>query len=626
MLETMRKASKGWLAGVLILMLVGSFGIWGVQDMLNMSSTPTVARVGGTDVTPEELQREFNRFLRQMAQDSKAELSSAQAKALGLDREALERLVMRLALLEKAKGLGLNVSNAQVVDSLKAIPGLSDGLGGINFSALQQILQRNEMSQEEFLNLVRSDMLRQQVIRTILAGVSLPPGLSVALNRFRLERRVAEYVLIDPARAGEIRDPDDATLRKYYADHAAERFSTPELRSVTVVLARPSDVASQIQVTEDEIKTAYERNKRLYETPEKRTLEQIRFKSEQKAREAKSKLDAGQSFEDVAKAEGLKPDDIRLGEVNKSDTTIAPVAFELQLNQISDPVKSPFGWVILRATSSTPGSSKPLQDVHQEIRDKFVAERSKDKLFELTNEFEDTRGGGATLEEAAKKHNLPVVKVAAVDAHGNDAGGKTVEGLPGSDFLSRVFTADRGNDSELTETSEGTYYEFRVDTISPAAKKPFDQVRDQVLAEWKAEELEKELKAMAEALVKRGNGGESMASIASSLGVAPLRSDPMPRYGATAVFGELTVKAVAEANVGKFFGGPVKDGKSIVVARLAEIQYASEPADAALRAAYTQRLGEAFANDLAQQFSDSVRNEVGVAIDEKRFQTFHAGE
>src|SRR5690606_29165519 len=103
----------------------------------------------------------------------------------------------------------------------------------------------------------------------------------------------------------------------------------------------------------------------------------------------------------------------------------------------------------------------------------------------------------------------------------------------------------------------------------PSSKKAFEQVRDQVLADWRNEELEKRLTAMADDLVKRGKGGESMDAIASSLGVAPLRSDPLPRYGSrTAIFGPEVVTAAHDAKkVGEFFTGPVADGKSRVVGR-----------------------------------------------------------
>jgi peptidyl-prolyl cis-trans isomerase D len=626
MLESLRNASKGWLGLILIIVVVGSFGfLFNIQDMIGLVSTPSLATVGDRQVTTDEFQREFTRFLRDMERQSNAQLSSAEAKKLGLDREALDRMLTGLALLEKARDIGLDVSQGQLIESIASIPGLSDGRGGINPGALQQLLQQAQLSEAEFMDVVRGDILREQLIRTMLAGVVMPPGLDAALNRYRLERRVVEYILIDPSRAGEIKDADDAALRKFYDANAAKRYSLPEFRTVTVAVARPSDVASQVQVTDDEIKQAYEANRRTYEVPEKRVLQQIRFKSEQAAREGKKKLDGGQTFEAVAQAEGFKPEDINLGEVSKTDTTIPAAAFEIPLNTASEPVKGPFGWVILRAQSSTPGSLKTLDDVRQEIRERFVTERSKEKLFELTNAFEDTLGGGATLEEAAKKHTIALVK-ARIDVRGNDTEGKPMEGLPGGDFLQRLFASERGDDSGLLDSGDGVYYEFRVDEVTPASKKPFAQVRADVLADWRAAELDKRLKAIADSLVKRGNGGEKMSTIASSLGLAPLMSDPLPRYGMQAIFGPSTLTAAHEAKIGQFFAGPVAEGKSQIVGRLAEIQYAPEPPDAPARGMYSSRLREAFATDLMQMLANSVREEVGVTVNEKRFQEFHSGE
>jgi peptidyl-prolyl cis-trans isomerase D len=625
MLETLRNASKGWLAALLILLLVGSFGfLWGVQDWMNFTPATRIATVGGERVAPEAFQQEFSRYLRKMARETKIEMSTAEAKAKDLDRIALDEMLTRLATLDKAKALGLAVTNAQIVDILKA--NIPDGSGGVNRNALGQLLQENQVSEPEFYELVRSDIVRSQLLRTITGGLTMPPGLETALHRFRQQRLTAEYVLIDPARAGEIKDPDDAKLKAYYDTHADKKFSTPEYRAVTFVTVRTEDVASRITVTDEEIKNAYERAKSFFETPEKRRIEQIRFKSEAAAKAAKAKLDAGQTFEAVAKAEGYKPEDIRLGEVSKTDTTIPAAAFALDVNKISDPVKGAFGWVILRVLSVTPGSVKTLDQVRTEIRAEFVKERSKDLLVQLTIDFEDALGAGATLEEAAKKNNLQVKTVAAVDARGNDPAGAAVEGLPGGDFLAQAVAQDTGIDSEFGETPEGVRFVFRVDKVTGAARKPLAQVRDEVLTDWRNEELTTRLSKIADDLVKRGNGGQSMASIASSLGVAPLRTDPMPRYGKQTVLGPDTLEAAGDAKIGEFFTGSVADGKSRVVGKLVEVSYEDEAPTDPLRTAYGTQLRQIFGEDLVDQFNKAVRAEVGVSIDEPAFAKFHTGE
>jgi peptidyl-prolyl cis-trans isomerase D len=386
------------------------------------------------------------------------------------------------------------------------------------------------------------------------------------------------------------------------------------------------DVTSRVTITDDEIKKAYDRAKSYFETPEKRRIDQIRFKTETAARAAKTKLDAGQTFEAVAKAEGYKPEDIKLGEVSKNDTTIPAAAFDLPVNKISDPMKGAFGWVILRVLSVTPGTVKTLEQAKPEIRDQFVKERSKDLLVQLTIDFEDALGGGATIEEAAKKFNLPVKTVASIDTRGNDAAGAAVEGLPGGSFLEQAFAAETGVDSDVGETNDGVRYVFRVDKVTPVARKPLAQVREEVLANWRNEELAKRLSAIAADLVKKGNGGLSMASIASTLGVAPLRTDPMARYGKQGVFGPDTLETAGAAKVGQFFTGSVADGKSRVVARLVEITYQDEAPTDPQRAMYGANLRQVFTEDLIEQFSKAVRADVGATIDEAQFTKFHTGE
>lgn len=625
MLESLRNASKGWLAVLLILILISSFGfLWGVQDWMNFTPASRIATVGGEPVAPETFQAEFSRYLQRLARETKVEMSTAEAKAKDLDRIALDEMLTRLATMSKAKSLGLTVSNNQIVDILKA--NIPDGSGGVNRNALAQLLQQNQVSEQEFYELVRSDILRSQLLRTVTGGLTMPPGLETALHRFRQQRLTAEYVLIDPARAGEIKDPDEAALKSYYDTHADKKYSSPEYRAVTFVTVRPEDVASRVTVTDDEIKRAYERAKSYFETPEKRKIEQIRFKSEAAAKAAKAKLDGGQTFEAVAKAEGYKPEDIKLGEVSKTDTTIPAAAFQLEVNKISEPVKGAFGWVILRVLSVTPGTVKTLEEARTEIREQFVKERSKDLLVQLTIDFEDALGGGATLEEAAKKNNLAAKTIAAVDARGNDPAGVAVDGLPGGDFLAQVFATDAGVDSEFGETPEAVRFVFRVDKVTAAARKPLAQVRDEVLANWRNEELTTRLSKIADDLVKRGNGGQSMASIASSLGVAPLRTDPMSRYGAQAVFGPDTLERAGEAKVGEFFTGPVADGKSRVVAKVVEVTYEDEAPTDPLRRAYGAQLRQIYGEDLADQFSKAVRSEVGVTVDEAAFAKFHTGE
>lgn len=626
MLEKIREASKGWFAGILILALVGSVGLWGVSDMLNLTEQPKIARVGDQDVTPDAFQREFQRFLSQVARATGSEMTTAQAKAEGLDRVALDRHINRLAVLKIASDMKLTVSPPQIVEALKPVRGIVDSQGKLIPGAIAQLAQANNMSETEFVAVITSDLIRDQLLRSVAGGVGMPTGLQRALDLYRLERRVAEYLILDPSRAGTVAAPDDKTLRKFFDENALARYAIPENRTIVFLAVRPDDVAKTITVPDTEIARLYEANRKRYEVPEKRVFDQIRFKSEADAAAAKARLEGGESFEAVAKAQGFTADDIAIGEISKGDKSVPDAAFEVAEGQVTAPLKNNFGvWVVLRATSVTPGSTKSLAEATDEIRKAVVDSKVKEEIFELGNQLEDTIGEGATLEEAATRLKLKLETV-TITREGQDLSGNPAQGLPAGDFLKQAFDSEQGADPELQQTPEGVYYMFRVDRITPVTKKNFEAVKADVLRDWTDAEVSKRLDALADGLLKRARAGETIEKIAASQGLSVITSEPIPRFGNTATFGEATVTAASNAKKGEVFSGPVAAGKGIVVGRVTDIQFQDEPADSPLRSAYGQRLVQIFVSDFVDQFEAGARAQVGAEIDEKQFQATRGTE
>jgi len=500
------------------------------------------------------------------------------------------------------------------------VRGVVDSEGKLVPGAMQQLAQANNMSQSDFVAQLSSDLIRDQLLRSVAGGVGMPTGLQRALDLYRLERRVAEYLIIDPSRAGPIGAPDEKVLRKFFDENALVRYAVPEHRTLVYVAVRPEELAATITVPDSEISRLYEANRSRYEVPEKRVFDQIRFKSEADAIAAKAKLDGGEAFEVVAKAQGVTADDIAIGEVTKGDKSVPSAAFEIAEGQATAPLKNSCGaWVILRATSVTPGSTKTLADAAEEIRKAVVDTKVKEEIFELGNQLEDTIGEGATLEEAATRLKLKLA-TATITRDGKELSGNVVPGLPAGDFLKQVFDAEQGADPELQQTPDGVYYMFRVDDIKPVTKKPFEAVKADVLRDWTDAEVGKRLDAIAAELLKRARAGEAMSKIAAAQGMSVITSDPIPRFGTTATFGEATVIAASNTKKGEFFSGPVAMGKGIIVGRVTEVQFQDEPEDSPLRSAYGQRLVQIFVSDFVDQFEAGARAQVGAKIDEKQFQ------
>lgn len=626
MLEKIREASKGWFAGILILALVGSVGLWGVSDMLNLTEQPRIARVGDQDVTPDAFQREFQRFLSQMTRATGNEMTTEQAKAEGLDRVALDRHLDRLALSQIATDMKLTISPPQVVEALRPVRGVVDSAGKLVPGAIAQLAQSNNLSEADFVALIQSDLVREQLLRSVAGGVGMPVGMQRALDLFRLERRVAQYLIVDPSRAGNVGTPDDKALKAYFDENALQRYAIPEHRNVVFIALRPDDVAKKITVPDADIAKLYEANRKRYEVPEKRVFDQIRFKSEAEAKAGQARLDAGETFEAVAKSQGFAPNDIAIGEIARGDKSVPDEAFEIAEGKTTPALKNSFGlWVILRATSITPGSTRTLAEATEEIRKAIVDTKVKEEIFEFANQLEDTIGEGATLEEAAGRLKLQL-ESAIITREGDNLAGDPVTTLPAGNFLRQAFDAEQGNDPELQQTPEGVYYMFRVDRVTPVTKKDFVAVKADVLRDWTDAQVSKRLDAVAADILKRARAGEKLEAIAASQGLSLVTSDPLPRFGKTAVFGEATITSVSNTKKGDLFSGPVAFGKGVVVGRVTDIQFQDEPADSPLKSAYGQRLLQVFVSDFVEQFEAGARAQVGSEIDEKRFQAFRNNE
>jgi peptidyl-prolyl cis-trans isomerase D len=561
-----------------------------------------------------------------MARATGSEMTTEQAKAEGLDRVALDRHLDRLALSQIAKEMNLTISPPQVVEALRPVRGVVDSAGKLVPGAIAQLAQSNNLSEADFVAIIQSDLVREQLLRSVAGGVGMPIGLQRALDLFRLERRIAQYLIVDPSRAGDVSAPDDKALKAYFDENALQRYAIPEHRSVAFIALRPDGVAKAINVPDTDIAKLYEANRKRYEVAEKRVFDQIRFKSEADAKAGQARLAAGETFEAVAKSQGFKPEDIAIGEISRGDKSVPDEAFDVAEGKTTKALKNSFGlWVILRANSVTPGTTRTLAEATDEIRKAILDTKVKEEIFELANQLEDMIGEGATLEEAAQRLKLKL-ESAVITREGDTLAGDPVTSLPAGNFLRQAFDAEQGNDPELQQTPEGVYYMFRVDKVTPVTKKDFAAVKADVVRDWTDAEISRRLDAVAADILKRARAGEKLETIASSQGLALVTSDPLPRFGKTAVFGEATVTTAAETKKGDFFSGPVAFGKGLVVGRVTEIRFEDEPADSPLKSAYGQRLLQVFVSDFVEQFEAGARAQVGSEIDEKRFQAFRNNE
>ena len=517
MLSMLRNATRGWVAKLLLILLVASFAVWGVSGSLLSGSASSVISVGSTRVTPIELRLAYDRQLNQLQRQLGSRLTREQADAFGLTGSVISQLVSGAVLDEAGRKMKLGISSDRLAGLIGEDDSFRDATGRFSREQLRRVLSSIGMSEEEYVETRKAVALRNQIIEAASGETPLPDAYFDIVSAYQGEERKFEYVVIDDSDIGGIADPGDEQLKEYYDANLGE-YRAPEYRKLLIVKLEAADIADEASVSDDEIATEYEARKATYTEPEKRTIQQLVFADAATAQAAAEKLAAGTSFEGLLAEQGKTAADVSLGTLAKAeipDTTIAEAAFAASLNTPTQPVDGLFGKAILNVTEIVPGSTKPLSEVEAEIRKALAVQKAADEIFDTHDRLEDERAAGETLQKAAENTGLTPRIIEAVDRTARDRQGNIISDIPQSrEVLSEAFEIDPG--FEINAISIGTEGFVWVDVleIEPERQKPLEEVREQVQEDWIAAEKAKAVATLAETFRERlASGGDFDALI-----------------------------------------------------------------------------------------------------------------
>ncbi|MGO8864977.1 MAG: peptidyl-prolyl cis-trans isomerase [Alphaproteobacteria bacterium] len=608
------------IVSVMFGMLIISFAIWGIGPIFNRGiRAQYVAEVGSQRIMPQEFQDQYRRELRRLQTMLQTEVTAERARELGLPQRVLREMISRVLFDLAAREAGVAVNDAVVRQAIFDNVSFHNAEGKFDRGVFQTLLNNAGYSEERFVALTRQDIVRNQVTEAITAGGAVPQVLLDDLYRYRNERRTAETVLVSAAAMTDIPTPSDADLEAYHKDHA-EVFTAPEYRAVTAVMMTPADLAPRMSVSEDKLKDEYEARLADFKIPEERTLRQIILKDEAAAKDAAARIAKGESFDKVADELTGKPP-LDLGTVKQADVPmpeLAAAAFQAPEGGVTEPVQTPLGWHIAEVVKIIPGHTESFEEAKGKLTHELQLREASDAIYDLGNKLQDALGGGASLEEAGKKLDLKVVKIAAVDGKGLSPEGKPVAGLPqGPKFLSTAFSTEPGRDSDLREDDQGGFFLLHVDNVVPSQLRPLADVRDKVLAGWQADARRKAAAKAAQAMVEKAESGADLAALAKESGASVTTTAPFTRtgQGASPALPPELVASLFVAKIGDVVSSPSPQGA--VVAKLASVVPADAKADAAGIHQLEDQLHGTIDADLLNAFTEALRERYGVEIDER---------
>lgn len=633
MMQGIRKAGQGLFGKIVIAImfsfLILSFAIWGVGDIFRGYGRNEVAKVGKSEIGLEQMRTAYQNEIQNLIRQQRRQISPEMARALGLDRQVLSRLLTEATLDQTAQGMRLAVSDETIRNLIFDDQVFRDASGQFSSARFNELLRSNGYTEQSYVALQRSTVLRQQISEMVVGGLSAPLALQEIGNRLRNEKRAITFARIPASAAGEIAAPSEDQLKSFFNDRKTA-FRAPEFRTAAVLSITAETLADPAKITDEEAKARYEATKaQRFTAAEMRTVQQIPFPNAEEAQAAKAKIDGGETFDEIATERNVAFNNLTLGTFTREqmiDPTVRDAAFALEEGAVSAPITGAFGTVLLRVTKVDSAHVRPFEEVVAEVKQELATSRAASQITELHDKIEDQRASAKPLAEIAKELNLTLRTAGPMNAGLGRPDGSREEALPGGDAtLQAIFRSDIGVDNEAIRLPRNAGYAwFDVTKIDPARERSFDEVKAEVEKQWRADETATRLSAKARELVERLDKGESFDVVAASAGLtietaADIgRQDQRPELPGTVVaqvFGTAAGKSGSAAGTD---GGRIlfKVDSATVAPYLRTTQEAGN---------FERLLSSSVSEDIMLQYVAKRQAELGVSINEAAFRNATGG-
>ena len=604
--------------GLVVSVLVVSFAIWGIGDIFRGFGRSTFAKIGRTEVTIEQFRQLYNERLQNFGRQIGRALTLEQARALGIDRQITQQIIGEMLLDERIRQLRLGVSDAEVAKHIMQDPSFQGPNGQFDRQRFEQLIRGAGFTEQRFVAEQRRNILRRQLVGTLAGAPIAPSAMVEAADRFQNEQRTIDFVLFDRAQAGEVAAPAAEVLAEYFEQRKGQ-FRAPEYRKLIVVALLPAERARWMEISDEDLKKAYEERKNRLATPERRQIQQIVFPNADDARAASERIGKGETFDAIAKERGLADKDIDLGTFAKAamlDRLVADAAFALKEGQVSMPVQGRFGTVLLRVAKIEPEKVPSFEEATDQLRTDLANERAKADVVSIYDKVEDERSLGKPLSETAEKLKLEA-RTVEIDRSGRDPAGQQVANLPQPQrLISGAFAADIGTDNDPIQV-DGGYVWYEVAGITPERDRTLDEVKDQVEARWREDEVAKRLQAKATAFLDKVKGGTPLAEAAAADGLKVENRAGIKRASTTPPLSERSIDAIFRTAKDAVGSAPAEQPGEQLVFRVTEVV----PPTTDLASEESKRLREALNNavsgDVQNEYLALLEREIGVTINER---------
>ncbi len=525
MLSTIREKTQGIFATV-ILMLIGiPFILWGINSYFDKGEKINVAKVNGQDIS----QLTYRRMLDQL----RGRVDPKTFDSRPFKTTILDSLIDKSLLLRDVEDNRYRVSDARLAQLIRELPYFQRD-GRFDPPLYEAMLRREGMSPQEFEARLRDENLTGQIQNGLSNSVIVTQADVAGVTRLMRQERDVAYAVINPDTLAAKDGVSQKDIEEYYSSHA-DMFQTPEQVRVNYVRLSAADLNKNFQPTEDDLRKAYADEASHYVIPEKRRASHVLIPlpaqaAEEAAKQALTKVEEvekrahqGADFAGLAKkysgddttaAKGGDLGEVRRGMLPKE---LEAAIYALKPGEISKPVRSTFGYHLVKLTALTPEKRKPFAAVRKELTEIVRRHKAEDRFFEVSEKFRNlVYEQPDSLAPAANALGLTVEKsdwFTRTGGSGIAASVKVAEAAFEPDVVSQV------RNSDTIEASGDTLVAVHVTEHRPAGRKPLTEVSPQIERLLKQQQSIEKAREMGSAWLQQLRAGASLEQLAKKHGV-----------------------------------------------------------------------------------------------------------
>ncbi len=561
MLTKIREKAHGIFAQVLLLGMCIAFGLWGIQSYTDSNKEAAVASVGNKDFHQRDVNKAYEQY-------------SQQFQGMGIDEQslkdqALAKLIKDEVLLQYAYKQNLVASDNTTRDFIKTLPYFQLD-GKFNEGQYKAFLSSQRMTSADFVSRIQNSLIMGQVQDSIISSSFATDYDIESFFKIQNQQRDVNTVTITIPTLTE--QPSEADISSYYQQHQ-EQYQIPEQLSIEYVELSLAELAKKVPVTDEKLKAFYEEQKDTYATPERRKISHILFvvndkiddkTALEKAQKAKQDL-ASKDFSALAKeisddkVTAKTGGDLGLFNAGTMEKPFEEAVMTLKVGEVSNPVKSKFGYHLIKVTELVAGSVKPFDSVKDEVTKAYQKAQAETSFSEsgetLTSQsFEHPD----SLQAVAETLGLSVNKTALFTKDKGE-GIAAEDKIRGAAFSEEVL---QGNNSAPVELGSDRLVVLRQLEHKEATAKDLNSVKAQISALLLLDKAKLQAVTKAKQIASRLQAGETLQAVASDQKLEIKKTTGLTRNGKTDLSPQLADAVFKAAK-------PIGDKPSITLVPLA---------------------------------------------------------